>query len=61
MIFCKLQPPSHTKMLEIGEDLVNFCGLLRKHELYAPAVFTRYSGLNLLQKFKEYSVKTQVL
>ena len=44
-----------------GENLVNFCGLLRKHKLYAPAVFTRYSGLNLLQKFKEYSVKTQVL
>jgi hypothetical protein len=22
-----------------GEDLVNFCGLLRKHELYSPLKF----------------------
>ena len=37
----------------VGKDLVNFCGLLRKHELYPPAFSRDYYETFLLEIFSK--------
>ena len=43
----------------VGEDFVNFCGLLRKHELWK-CMSEIHPKMSLLEVFKAFNIRTKV-